>query len=217
MDQGTGIRVFQHPERTIGALLDITDALSYIPTIDCFGAAMAIKDDAIESHRLHAADEAVAVPLRKGTVDDFVDVRPSSFNRFQQAQKAMWQEVQLESIRSRAFQQVSITYRDLFRDQGVGGSNPLSPINHVNEMARAKARAFSYGGASRATATGELAKDQSHECSCGLTTPGASMVALTRAIPPITASAPRMEVSRSATSMPFCKGQQPFLVRRWDE
>jgi hypothetical protein len=44
MDQGTGIRVFQHPERTIGALLDITDALSYIPTLGCFGAAMAIKD-----------------------------------------------------------------------------------------------------------------------------------------------------------------------------
>jgi hypothetical protein len=64
VDQGAGIGVFQHPQRAIGGLFHIADALAHIPALGGFGAAMAIKDDAVERPSPHAADEAVAVPLR---------------------------------------------------------------------------------------------------------------------------------------------------------
>ena len=48
MDQGAGIGVFQHPQRTIVALFHIADAVAYIPTLGGFGAAMAVKDNAGE-------------------------------------------------------------------------------------------------------------------------------------------------------------------------
>ena len=52
------------------------------------------------------------------TVDDFVDVKASGFNRVQHATGVVAQQVQLEPVRNNRIQQVSITYRDLVRDQG---------------------------------------------------------------------------------------------------
>ena len=66
MDQGAGIGVFQHPQRAVGALFHIADAMAHIPALGGFGAAMAVKDDAVERLAPQAADEAVAVPLREG-------------------------------------------------------------------------------------------------------------------------------------------------------
>jgi hypothetical protein len=48
MEQGAGIGVFQHPRRTIRALFHIADAVAHIPALRGFGAAMAVKDDAVE-------------------------------------------------------------------------------------------------------------------------------------------------------------------------
>ena len=48
MDQGAGISVFQHPQRTIGALFHIADAVAHIPALGGFRAAIALKDDAVE-------------------------------------------------------------------------------------------------------------------------------------------------------------------------
>jgi hypothetical protein len=66
MDQRAGIGVFQHPQRAIGAFFHIADAVAHIPALGGFRAAMAVEDDAVERLRRHAADEAVAVPLREG-------------------------------------------------------------------------------------------------------------------------------------------------------
>src|SRR5262245_43062867 len=66
MDQGAGIGVFQHPQRAIGALFHIADAVADIPALGGFGAAMAIKDDADKRLGRHAADEAAAGPLWEG-------------------------------------------------------------------------------------------------------------------------------------------------------
>ena len=66
MDQGAGIGVFQHPQRAIGSLFHIADAVAHIPALGGFGAAMAVKDDTVERPGPQAADEAVAVPLREG-------------------------------------------------------------------------------------------------------------------------------------------------------
>ena len=51
MDQGAGIGIFQHPQRTIGAFFDIADAVTHIPAFGGFGAAMAVKDNAVEGLR----------------------------------------------------------------------------------------------------------------------------------------------------------------------
>ena len=48
MDQSAGIGVFKHPQRTIGALFHITDAVAHIPVLGGFRAAIAVKDDAAE-------------------------------------------------------------------------------------------------------------------------------------------------------------------------
>src|ERR1700676_4186006 len=66
MDQGGGIGVLQPPQRAIGALFHIADAVTNIPALGGLGAAMAVKDDAVERHGHQAADEAAAVPLREG-------------------------------------------------------------------------------------------------------------------------------------------------------
>ena len=65
MEQSAGVGVFQHPQRAIGSFFHIPDAVSHIPALSGFGAAMAVKDDAVERLRLHPADEAVTVPLRE--------------------------------------------------------------------------------------------------------------------------------------------------------
>ena len=65
MDQGAGIGVFQHPQRAIGPLFHIADAFAHIPALGGFRAAVAVKDDAVERHGRHAADEAAAIPLRE--------------------------------------------------------------------------------------------------------------------------------------------------------
>jgi hypothetical protein len=46
MDQGCGIGVFQHPQRGVGRFFDIADAVTHIPALGGFGAAMAANDDA---------------------------------------------------------------------------------------------------------------------------------------------------------------------------
>src|SRR5262245_44855161 len=66
MDQRTGSSVFKQPQRAIRTLFHIADALAYIPALGGFGAALSVKDDAVERRRPHAADEAAVVPLRKG-------------------------------------------------------------------------------------------------------------------------------------------------------
>jgi hypothetical protein len=65
MDQGAGIGIFQHPQRTIGAFFNIADAVVDIPALGGFGASMTVKNDAVERFGPQAADEAVAVPLRE--------------------------------------------------------------------------------------------------------------------------------------------------------
>src|SRR5262249_29980382 len=66
MDQGAGIGVFEHPQRAIGALFHVADALAHPPPPGGLSPAMAIEDDTVERPGLHAADKAVAVPLREG-------------------------------------------------------------------------------------------------------------------------------------------------------
>src|SRR5579859_2424815 len=66
MDQGAGIGVFDHPQRAIGAFFHIADAVPDIPALGGFGAAMAVKDDAVERPRPQPADEPIAIPLREG-------------------------------------------------------------------------------------------------------------------------------------------------------
>ena len=51
MDQGAGIGVFEHPQRAIGALLEIAEAAADTPALGGFGAAMAVKDNAVEGLR----------------------------------------------------------------------------------------------------------------------------------------------------------------------
>ena len=48
MDQGTGIGVFQHPQRAVGTFFHIADAVADIPALGGCGAAMAVKDDTAE-------------------------------------------------------------------------------------------------------------------------------------------------------------------------
>src|ERR1043166_7552088 len=62
MDQRAGTGVFQHPQRAIRGFFHIADAGADIPALGGFGAAMAVKDDAVERRGSHAADEAVAIP-----------------------------------------------------------------------------------------------------------------------------------------------------------
>ena len=69
--------------------------------------------------------------------NDFVTVRTSTFNTNQQFSIRSVQQVQYQSITNYKFQQISITCVNLVRDQGVGGSNPLSPTNlfkHINNI-----------------------------------------------------------------------------------
>ena len=66
MDQRARTGVFQHPQRAIGALFHIADAVAYIPAFCGFGVAVAVKDDAVERPGPQAADEAVTIPLREG-------------------------------------------------------------------------------------------------------------------------------------------------------
>jgi hypothetical protein len=40
MDQGAGIGIFQHPQRTIGAFLHIADAMAPIPALGGFGTLL---------------------------------------------------------------------------------------------------------------------------------------------------------------------------------
>ncbi len=66
MDQGAGTGVFQHPQRAIGTFFDIAEAVSYIPALGGFGAAVAVKDDSVQRHGPQAANKSVAVPLWEG-------------------------------------------------------------------------------------------------------------------------------------------------------
>src|SRR5437867_12960686 len=50
MEQGAGIGVFQHPQRAIGGFFHIADAVAHTPALGGFGAAMAVKDNAVERH-----------------------------------------------------------------------------------------------------------------------------------------------------------------------
>src|SRR4051812_15355562 len=65
MDQGSGVSVLQHPERPIGGLFHIADAMADVSAFSQFGAAVAVKDDAVEGHRRQATDETAARPLRE--------------------------------------------------------------------------------------------------------------------------------------------------------
>src|ERR1043166_9137407 len=66
VDEGTGIGVFEHPQRAIGAFFHVADTVADVPALGGLGAAVSIEDDAVQRFCLHAADEAVAVPLREG-------------------------------------------------------------------------------------------------------------------------------------------------------
>src|SRR5215210_5332112 len=66
VDQSAGIGVFQHPQRTIGALCHIADAFADLPALSGLGSAFTVEDDASERRALHAADEAAPIPLREG-------------------------------------------------------------------------------------------------------------------------------------------------------
>jgi hypothetical protein len=62
MDQGAGIGIHSEPS---GPSSTIADAVAHIPALGGFGAAVAVKYDAVQRPGFHAADEAVAVPLRE--------------------------------------------------------------------------------------------------------------------------------------------------------
>jgi hypothetical protein len=47
MDQATGIGIFQHPQQAIEALLNVADRVALIAALGGFGAAVAVKDDAV--------------------------------------------------------------------------------------------------------------------------------------------------------------------------
>src|ERR1044071_7704303 len=65
MDQSTGIRVFQQPQRTVGRLFHIANTFADIPAPGRLGSTLTVADDAMRGHRRQAADKAAAVPLRK--------------------------------------------------------------------------------------------------------------------------------------------------------
>ena len=66
VDQGAGIRVFQHPQRSVGSLFHIADATADVPALGDFRATMAVEEDASETLAHHAADETAAIPLGEG-------------------------------------------------------------------------------------------------------------------------------------------------------
>src|SRR5580704_4711852 len=68
VEQGARIVVFQRPQRTVGAFLDIADAVTDTPAIGELGAAMPVHHHATDAHGRHAADQRVAVPLRESLV-----------------------------------------------------------------------------------------------------------------------------------------------------
>jgi hypothetical protein len=69
------------------------------------------------------------------SVDDFVAVKAHNFNRDLQNSTSSSQQIQQQPLGINKIQQISISSGNLVRDQGVGGSNPLSPTNlfkHLN-------------------------------------------------------------------------------------
>src|SRR5262245_61405475 len=65
MDQRTGIRVFQQPQRTIWTFGYVANAFADLPTLSSLGAAFAVEQDASQRHTCHSADEGAAIPLRE--------------------------------------------------------------------------------------------------------------------------------------------------------
>jgi hypothetical protein len=63
-----------------------------------------------------------------------VTVKASNFNKSQQLSTNGMQQVQYQSLKNLKFQQVSIGVEHWIRDQGVGGSNPLSPTIYFNHL-----------------------------------------------------------------------------------
>jgi hypothetical protein len=73
------------------------------------------------------------LPEYKLAVGKFVAVKASDFNKFQQLPNAARNRFNINPLQS----YISISSNkpwNLVRDQGVGGSNPLSPANHFKAM-----------------------------------------------------------------------------------
>jgi len=62
-------------------------------------------------------------------VDDFVAVKAHGFNNGQHLSTSSPQQVQQQSLENRRNSTTFNNSWNLVRDQGVGGSNPLSPTN----------------------------------------------------------------------------------------
>ena len=73
------------------------------------------------------------------TVVDFVAIAPPNFITFQSKSTDWLQLAQQQSLRITQVHQISPSVWNLVRDQGVGGSNPLSPTNYF-QLLRAAAR-----------------------------------------------------------------------------
>jgi hypothetical protein len=63
-------------------------------------------------------------------------VKASSFNKAQQLSTNGWQQVQYQSLKAPRISTDSNTLWNLVRDQGVGGSNPLSPTIYFQAVIR---------------------------------------------------------------------------------
>jgi hypothetical protein len=48
MDQGAGIRIFQHPQRAVRPFFHVADPFAHIPALGGLRAAVAVEDDAAE-------------------------------------------------------------------------------------------------------------------------------------------------------------------------
>jgi len=69
-----------------------------------------------------------------GCVGKNVTLEASNFNNTQQLSTNGWQQVQYQSVRN---PRISIDFNrvwNLVRDQGVGGSNPLSPTIYFQQL-----------------------------------------------------------------------------------
>jgi hypothetical protein len=70
----------------------------------------------------------------KSDVDENVAVNAPTINTEPQPSIARRQTFPSKTLKIAQFQQISITCLKLVRDQGVGGSNPLSPTNKFNSL-----------------------------------------------------------------------------------
>jgi hypothetical protein len=68
------------------------------------------------------------------SVGNFVTAKASDFNKEQQLSTNGLQQVQYQSVRNNKFSTSFNKDWNLVRDQGVGGSNPLSPTIIFNNL-----------------------------------------------------------------------------------